>query len=66
MKVSQIAQAAGLQRMAITRIKADPTAAEAMLRNWALSVDEYSRPCGAPQPLAAALAFSASVWALVN
>jgi putative DNA-invertase from lambdoid prophage Rac len=36
MNVSQIAQAAGLQRMAVTRIKADPAAAEAMLRNWML------------------------------
>jgi putative DNA-invertase from lambdoid prophage Rac len=36
MNVSQIAQAAGLQRMAVTRTKADPAAAEAMLRNWAL------------------------------
>lgn len=34
--VSQIAKAAGLQRMAVTRIKADPAAAEAMLRTWAL------------------------------
>jgi hypothetical protein len=34
--VSQIAQESGLQRMAVTRIKADPAAAEAMLRNWAL------------------------------
>jgi DNA invertase Pin-like site-specific DNA recombinase len=36
MNVSQIAEAAGLQRMAVTRIKADPAAAEAMLQNWAL------------------------------
>jgi hypothetical protein len=34
--VSQIAKAAGLQRMAVARIKANPAAAEAMLSAWAL------------------------------
>ena len=34
--VSQIGAAAGLQRMAVARIKADPAAAEAMLRTWAM------------------------------
>jgi DNA invertase Pin-like site-specific DNA recombinase len=36
MNVSQIATAVGLQRMAVTRIKDDPAAAETMLRNWTL------------------------------
>jgi hypothetical protein len=34
--VNQIAKAAGLQRMAVARIKANPAAAEAMLRTWSL------------------------------
>jgi putative DNA-invertase from lambdoid prophage Rac len=34
--VSQIAKAAGLQRMAVARIKTNPAAAEAMLQAWAL------------------------------
>jgi DNA invertase Pin-like site-specific DNA recombinase len=36
LNVSQIAKAVGLDRMAVTRIKADPAAAEAMLQNWTL------------------------------
>lgn len=36
MNVSEIARHVGLQRMAVTRIKADPTATEAMLVNWGL------------------------------
>jgi putative DNA-invertase from lambdoid prophage Rac len=34
--VNQIAKATGLQRMAVARIKANPAAAETMLRNWAM------------------------------
>jgi hypothetical protein len=36
MNVSEIARHAGLHRMAVARIKADPAAAEAMVANWGL------------------------------